>query len=114
MTAWCAAFVNWCLIQARVTHLGYATAASWVNFGAPIVHPVYGSVVVIAPSSDTGSTTGHVAFFGGSVGAEIWLLGGNQHRSVCWMRKDRKHVRAYRWPAIIGDGPKGRSYTALA
>jgi uncharacterized protein (TIGR02594 family) len=113
MTAWCAAFVNWCLIQAKVTHLGFATAASWVTFGVPLAHPVYGCVVVIAPSSDTGSTTGHVAFYGGSLGSQIWLLGGNQHRTVCWIRKERQFARAYRWPGIIGDFEQRRSQVAV-
>jgi uncharacterized protein (TIGR02594 family) len=102
MTAWCAAFVNWCLIQANVTHLGYATAASWKRFGIPLHHPVYGCITVVPPSDDTGSTTGHVAFYGGSVGGAIWLLGGNQHRSICWTRKARAGA-TFRWPAVVGD-----------
>jgi len=113
MTAWCAAFVNWCLIQAKVAHLGYATAGSWAKFGTPLIHPAYGCVVVVAPGADTGSTTGHVAFYGGSVGCEVWLLGGNQHRSVSWMRKNAKSVRAYRWPAILGDFPRRPANTAI-
>ncbi|HEY3840263.1 MAG TPA: TIGR02594 family protein [Bryobacteraceae bacterium] len=114
MTAWCAAFVNWCLMQADATHLGYATAASWLKFGMPLAHPVYGCVVVVAPSSDTGSTTGHVAFYGGSTGKNLWLLGGNQGRKVSWMQKDRGHARGYRWPAIAGDYSKRTGNSAIA
>jgi uncharacterized protein (TIGR02594 family) len=116
MTAWCAAFVNWCLTQAKVPHLGYATAASWLKFGMAMAHPQYGCVVVISPSQDTGSTTGHVAFFGGWQGKDVWLLGGNQHRKVSWMRKNKEWVRGYRWPAIVGDfeSPRDRSGLALA
>jgi uncharacterized protein (TIGR02594 family) len=113
MTAWCAAFVNWCLMQVDANHLGYATAASWMRFGRAIAHPIYGCVVVVAPSSDTGSTTGHVAFYGGMTGNNVWLLGGNQGRKVCWMRKDKSSVRGYRWPQIMGDFPGRAAGTAV-
>jgi uncharacterized protein (TIGR02594 family) len=102
MTAWCAAFVNWCLTKANAPHLGYATAASWIQFGTKLEHPEYGCIVVVKPSDDTGSTTGHVAFYGGSEGHKLWLLGGNQDRtthSVCWMQIDRSQKRGFRWPA---------------
>ncbi|HEX8875068.1 MAG TPA: TIGR02594 family protein, partial [Nitrosospira sp.] len=76
ITAWCAAFVNWCLSQAGVPHLGYATAKSWLEFGTPVAHPVYGCLAIIRPSSSTGSTTGHVAFFVRFQGNNVVLLGG--------------------------------------
>jgi uncharacterized protein (TIGR02594 family) len=113
MTAWCAAFVNWCLMQVDANHLGYATAASWMRFGRPIVHPRYGCVVVAKPSSATGSTTGHVAFYGGTIGDYVWLLGGNQSRKVSWMGNKKSSVKGYRWPEIMGDFPGRATGTAV-
>src|SRR5579862_3716495 len=69
--------------------------------------------LVVAPSSDTGSTTGHVAFYGGVTGNDVWLLGGNQGRKVCWMRKNKSSVRGYRWPQIMRDVPGRAGGTAV-
>lgn len=101
ITAWCAAFVNWCLSQAGAPRLGYATAKSWLDFGTPIPHPVYGCVTVIRPSSSTGSTTGHVAFFVAKVGDRVKLLGGNQGDAVNETLFRETTVLGYRWPTTI-------------
>lgn len=114
MAAWCAAFVNWCLIQAGASHLGYATADAWLKFGMTLAAPTYGCLVIVAPSSSTGSTTGHVAFYGGSVGKYIWLLGGNQGNKVCWIPWNSASVRGYRWPAVTGDYVRPAAGTAFA
>lgn len=101
ITAWCAAFVNWCLSQAGVPLLGYATAKSWIEFGTPVAHPVYGCITIIKPSSSTGSTTGHVAFFVENQGDRIVLLGGNQGDAVSKDRFRKDTVLGYRWPTKI-------------
>ena len=105
VTAWCAAFVNWCLKQAGAPHLGYATAKSWLEFGQTIANPVYGCITIIKPSNSTGSTTGHVAFYVRHEGNKIVLLGGNQSDRVKeskfpekWVQKD-----GYRWPTTMKD-----------
>ena len=103
ITAWCAAFVNWCLNKAGVPHLGYATARSWLEFGTPVAHPVYGCIVVIKPSSSTGSTTGHVAFYVSHQGNRVKLLGGNQVNGtrVSETTYPDGWVLGYRWPTKI-------------
>lgn len=101
ITAWCAAFVNWCLNQAGVPHLGYATAKSWLEFGTPVAHPVYGCLTILKPSSSTGSTTGHVAFFVENRGNKVVLLGGNQRDAVSESSYKETTVRGYRWPTKI-------------
>lgn len=101
ITAWCAAFVNWSLSQAGVPHLGYATAKSWLDFGTPVAHPVYGCLTVIKPSSSTGSTTGHVAFFVERRGNNVMLLGGNQGDAVSETPFKESKVLGYRWPTKI-------------
>jgi uncharacterized protein (TIGR02594 family) len=111
MQAWCAAFVNWCLLKVNVKPLGSARAADWLSFGTPLHHPSRGAIVVVAPSAATNAKggSGHVAFFGGVEGSQIWMLGGNQHREVCWMKKSVKSVRGYRWPVILRDYPNTAS-----
>jgi len=108
ITAWCAAFVNWCLQQAGMPHLGYATAKSWLQFGTPLASPSYGCVTIVKPSESTGSTTGHVAFFTKTIGAYVELLGGNQRGKggpsrVCFSRCHRTLVLGYRWPRPFKD-----------
>jgi uncharacterized protein (TIGR02594 family) len=101
ITAWCAAFVNWCLSQAGVPHLGYATAKSWLEFGTPVAYPVFGCLTIIKPSSSTGSTTGHVAFFVESRGNKVVLLGGNQGDKVSEVEFRESNVLGYRWPTKV-------------
>jgi uncharacterized protein (TIGR02594 family) len=101
ITPWCAAFVNWCLKQVDAPHLGYATAKSWLDFGTPVAHPVVGCITVIKPSSSTGSTTGHVAFFVEAQGDNVKLLGGNQGDRVTESLYKEKNVLGYRWPTTM-------------
>jgi uncharacterized protein (TIGR02594 family) len=103
ITAWCAAFVDWCLKQAGAPHLGYATAKSWLDFGTPLATPVYGCITIIKPSSSTGSSTGHVAFFVELRGDRVVLLGGNQDNGtrVSESAFRQSNVLGYRWPTRI-------------
>jgi uncharacterized protein (TIGR02594 family) len=117
MQAWCAAFVNWCLLQSDVKPLGSATAAAWLKFGNAVLHPHRGAIVVLKPSPawEVQGGSGHVAFFGGREGGKIWILGGNQGRKVCWEQKSHDQVRGFRWPkAVLGDFPVARGRTMTA
>jgi uncharacterized protein (TIGR02594 family) len=98
ITAWCAAFVNWCLAQSGAPRRGYATAISWLDFGTPVAHPVSGCVTVVKPSKSTGSTTGHVGFFVRSEGTRVVLLGGNQRDAVSEQGFNAGNVLGHRWP----------------
>lgn len=99
VTAWCAAFVNWCLQQAGAPHLGCATAASWLKLGTPLPSPKYGCVTIVPPAKSTGSTTGHVAFYVETKGKNVGLLGGNQSHQV--KISYFSHVLGYRWPTAF-------------
>ena len=105
MHSWCAAFVNWCLVQASSPTLRNsrtvcnATAAAWMKFGTPMPAPVFGCVVVFKPMGSTGSSTGHVAFYTGRLkGKLIYVLGGNQSGKVQESGYSLDKVRGYRWP----------------
>lgn len=105
VTPWCAAFVNWCLARVEKPRLGYATAASWLQYGIPLAVPVYGCVAIVKPSKSTRSTTGHVGFVVDIVGDKIVLLGGNQSNRVCRSQPLAKRtVLGYRWPSHLGPG----------
>ena len=100
VTAWCAAFVNWCLVEAGSPALGYATAGSWLNFGTPLAAPVPGCVTVMPPMSSTGGGTGHVAFFVKKEGDITYLLGGNQNDEINITGYKRRPI-GYRWPTTF-------------
>jgi len=103
-TAWCACFVNWCLIQAHKASGPSAAAADWLKYGDRLDQPRPGAIAVVyhTPGKSTSGTTSsgnHVAFYAGGVGSSIILLGGNQGHAVSektfggtWI------VKGYRWP----------------
>ena len=71
-----------------------------MEFGTPLAEPVFGCLTVVKPSSSTGSSTGHIAFFVENEGGSVWLIGGNQVHGtkVSKSRFKRGDVLAYRWP----------------
>ena len=73
VTAWCSAFVNWCLKQAGYKGSGKATAASFLGWGEEIDEPVRGCIVVFKREGGN-----HVGFYLGETEKNIILLGGNQ------------------------------------
>lgn len=98
-TAWCACFVNWCLLRAGQLGGPDASAASWRDYGASSAKPVPGAVTIIysTPSSDTASGF-HVAFFVRSgAGKRVTLYGGNQSNKVCLKEFGYEKIW-YRWP----------------
>jgi uncharacterized protein (TIGR02594 family) len=85
-TAWCSAFVNWCL---RVTNIGgtnSATALKWKDWGNEDVQPDRGSIVVWRRKKGQGTNLrtvgGHVAFLLEDRGEYLYVLGGNQGDAV--------------------------------
>ena len=76
-TAWCSAFVNWCVEKAGYAGTKSALSASWLKWGKKIDKPVKGCIAVF--SRDGG---GHVGFFFDQTPTlsetYINILGGNQ------------------------------------
>src|SRR5262245_38587635 len=96
-TAWCSAFVNWCMLMASFPGTGKANARSWLDWGGvSLEFPAYGSVVVLWRESRNG-TLGHVGFFVGMDGENLLLLGGNQGNAVSVRRFSKERVIGIRW-----------------
>src|SRR2546428_8462821 len=77
-TSWCSAFANWCMKQAGIKGTGRATARSWLHWGnLSLGIPCYGAVTVLWRGKPN-SWQGHVAFYVGTQGKKLLLLGGNQ------------------------------------
>jgi uncharacterized protein (TIGR02594 family) len=83
---WCAAFVNWVLMQAGIPRTGSAAAKSFIDWGVPLDTPEEGCVAVcqqkqLKKNSMTASGY-HVAFWLQTDGEYDVLLGGNQSDQV--------------------------------
>jgi uncharacterized protein (TIGR02594 family) len=79
-TAWCAAFVGWCLKQGGHPNTGSLMARSYVKYGTPL--PVRGfniprGAICIWPRGAPPS--GHVNFCLHDDGETLTLIGGNQN-----------------------------------
>jgi uncharacterized protein (TIGR02594 family) len=77
-TAWCAAFVNWCVKKAGYVGTNTAVSTDWLDWGQRIEKPASGCLAVFAREGGGG----HVGFYVDETvtPAEtfIRLLGGNQ------------------------------------
>jgi uncharacterized protein (TIGR02594 family) len=100
-TAWCGAFVSFCLGMAGEVGMGRgsARAANWLGWGRPLARPRPGCVVVLRPQAP--GTSGHVGFWAGKRDGRITLLGGNQGNRVRRQDYAAAELRpgGFRWPA---------------
>lgn len=92
-TAWCSAFVNWCMEQAGYAGTDSAWARSWLNWGRQIDTPVAGCITVFKREGG-----GHVAFFVSKTNTRINVLGGNQSNCVCELGYKTDRLLGYRVP----------------
>lgn len=81
-TPWCAAFVGAVLAQCGIKGTGKLNARSYLDWGQKIdlKDARRGDVVIL--SRGNSKTQGHVAFFDGTIGDKVSLLGGNQGDKV--------------------------------
>lgn len=102
-TAWCASFVNWCLLQAGVSGTDSAAAASWLSWGQGS-HSRAGAITVIynaaAANSSLSVSGNHVGFLVQETGSHFILLGGNQSNQVkiSSYPKSAWQLKGFRWP----------------
>lgn len=97
-TAWCAAFVGSCLIEAGKAGSGKLNARSYLDWGQPIATPRLGCVVVFSRGDPKG-WQGHVGFWMGEDSGKVIVLGGNQGNRVSLARYAKSRVLGYRWPS---------------
>ena len=94
--AWCAAFVNWCLLKSGFEHTGKLNARSFLDIGEAVKNPQFFDLVVlwrIKPDSEYG----HVGFFYNfTPEGKINLYGGNQRNQVCIMPYSENRLLSYR------------------
>lgn len=91
-TAWCSAFVNWCVERAGYEGTNSAWAFSWLDWGQAIPEPRPGCIVVLKRRGGGG----HVGFYVGTEDGRVRLLGGNQSDSVRISSYDPAQVLGYR------------------
>lgn len=123
-TAWCASFVNFCLIEtywneeqklyiykgknykripsemnalARLIGSGKANARSFLTVGSPVAQEDVkaGDIVVFWRGSPSG-WQGHVGFVSGFMEKDVKVLGGNQSNAVNISRYSKATVLGYR------------------
>jgi len=95
-TPWCAAFVGWCLNEARIMGSNLANARSDTDWGQRSEARL-GGIAVLWRGEPNG-WQGHVGFLVGEGGGEIRLLGGNQRDSVSIEPYAANRLIGYRWP----------------
>ena len=94
-TPWCAAFVNWVLIQAGYHGTRSAAARSFLNWGIAPDQASIGCIVVFRRG--TKAWQGHVGFYvGQDRNGNVLCLGGNQSNQVCVAAYPMKDVLGYR------------------
>jgi uncharacterized protein (TIGR02594 family) len=98
-TAWCSAFVNWCMTSAGFTGTGKGAARSWLACGnSCLSRPAYGAITVLWRKSPS-AWEGHVAFCVGESGSNLILFGGNQDNAVGLKSYPKARLLGYRWPS---------------
>lgn len=103
-TAWCAAFVGACLMEAGLPSTGALNARSYAAYGDPLDGPREGCIVVLVRGDPKG-WQGHVGFYVGRRDGKLLILGGNQGNKVSIARFDPSRVLAWRWPAAAPLAP---------
>ncbi|MGF7161301.1 uncharacterized protein (TIGR02594 family) [Rhodoligotrophos appendicifer] len=98
-TAWCAAFVGYCLAEAGLPNTGKLTARSYLQYGEPLEEPKLGAITVFKRGSS--SWQGHVAFFLRDLGSKVEVFGGNQGNRVCVAAYAKRDLLGYRWPIAV-------------
>lgn len=97
-TAWCGVFVDGVFRDLGMpsAKAGYR-ARAWLNWGAPLIKPAVGCVVVLERGGG-----GHVGFVvGQDEQSRLMILGGNQGNAVSIAPFDRARVLGYRWPITV-------------
>lgn len=99
-TAWCACFVNWCLLRAGQRAGPSAMAEAWLQYGVGMEAPQPGAICIIHNRSLSAATTAtgwHVGFWTASAPGGVRMLGGNQGDRVSESVMPGE-IKGLRWP----------------
>lgn len=80
VTAWCAAFVDFCLMLSNRPVKKSGSSADFRLYGDSVQDPKVGDLVVFADKSD--NKHGHVGFFISETKDSVTVLGGNQSKNT--------------------------------
>lgn len=105
---WCAAFVGAVLARSGVQGTGSLLARSYESWGTsvPLDQAQRGDVVVLSRGQPW---QGHVAFYEGAAGSNVYLLGGNQGNQVNVTAYPKSRVVAVRRAVEPAALPKRRA-----
>lgn len=112
---WCACFMTWCMEQSGGENIKHVRAQEWLQWGKPreegqVPGQVPGSAVIgdlaIGQNGGEADTRGHVAFYLGTNGKQVLVLGGNQS-AVPLQPGGEKSVR-YSWYPLDSKKPPAR------
>ena len=95
-TAWCAAFVNWCVLRSGYQPQHSARVADWWGWGRPVA-PTYGAICILQPLTVDQAGSGHIGFLHAEDDTNVWLLSGNSHNQV--------RIAAYPKSKLIANAP---------
>lgn len=94
-TAWCAAFMAYCLEEAGFDSTNKLNARSYLSWGVETKTPKIGDIVVFWRDSING-WQGHVGFYIGETDTTIKTLGGNQSDMVNISEYPKAQLLGYR------------------
>jgi len=98
-TAWCAAFVNWCVRQSGYQPRGSAKVSDWWSWGRPVA-PTYGAICILQPLTVDQASSGHIGFLHAQDANNVWLLSGNSQNQVrisAYPRSKLYNNAPFRW-----------------
>ena len=99
-TAWCAAFVNWCILKSGFSPQGSAKVSDWWGWGRPVA-ATYGAICILQPLTVDQASSGHIGFLHAMDATNVWLLSGNSKNQVRispYPKAKLIHNAPYRWP----------------
>lgn len=99
-TAWCAAFVHWCLWQSGFPAMRSGRVSDWWGWGRAVA-ATYGAVCILQPLTVDQASSGHIGFLHAMDDKNVWLLSGNsknQVRIAAYPKAKLIHNAPYRWP----------------
>lgn len=94
-TAWCAAFINWCLKKAGWQHTNSLLARSFLGIGTLTTKPELGDLAIFWRVTKE-SGFGHVGFFIAESADGVFTLSGNQDNQVNIKEMSKEKLLGYR------------------